>query len=311
MTTSPSHAIVRTRLKTRQAMLFVSLAEESNMHRAADKLGMTQPAASRLLKELEDQFDVKFFERHPRGLKPTWYGEIMIRHARAILSSMDQAHLEISEWRAGLQGSIRLGAIIGPATTLIPRLIVRLQAQAPKVRVSVLMDSSQELDKLLQDGGVDIVLARQVGNSKTSHVNHVFKKNVIYTVVVNVNHPLADASSLELSELMDYAWILPPSSSVLMQYFEGMLRRQKLVMMANPIETVALPVLTNLIQQTHMVALLETDVAQIYAKHGMMKMLPIELDFDMDPYCIITAQNRALSPSVQMALSTLKELSMV
>ena len=292
-------------------MLFVALAEESNMHRAADKLGMTQPAASRLLKELEDQFDVKFFERHPRGLKPTWYGEIMIRHARAILSSMDQAHLEISEWRAGLQGSIRLGAIIGPSTTLIPRLIARMQALAPKVRVSVVMDSSQELDKLLHDGGVDIVLARLVNDSKSSHVNHVFAKNVIYTVVVNATHPLADASSLELKDLMDYSWILPPSSSVLMQYFEGLLRRQKLEMMSNPIETVALPVLTSLIQQTNMVALLETDVAQIYAKHGMMKMLPIELDFDMDPYCIITAQNRALSPSVQLALSVLKELSMV
>lgn len=310
MSTSSSHAIVRTRLKTRHAVLLVSLAEEGNMHRTAEKLGMTQPAASRLLKELEDLFDVAFFERHPRGLKPTWYGEIMIRHARAILSSMDQAHQEIIEWRAGLQGSVRLGAIIGPATMLIPRLIVRLQAVAPKLHVSVVMDSSQALDDLLQEGGVDIVLARLAGDSRTSQVNHRFAKNVIYTVVVNVDHPLANAASVNIQELTAYGWILPPANSVLMQYFERYLRSQMLDMVTTTVETVALPVLTNLIQQTGMVALLETDVAHHYAKHGMMKALPIELDFGMDPYCIITAKNRALSPSVQLALSILKELSM-
>ena len=66
------------------------------MLRAAELTGMTQPAASKMLGELEDSLGVKFFERHARGVEPTWYGEILVRHARTAMSEMDRAHDEIT-----------------------------------------------------------------------------------------------------------------------------------------------------------------------------------------------------------------------
>src|SRR3982750_2737840 len=83
---------IRARLKTRQLMLIVALAEEGNIHRAAQVLDMTQPAASKLLKDLEDMLEVPLFERLPRGMRPTWFGETMVRHARMGLASLNQEH---------------------------------------------------------------------------------------------------------------------------------------------------------------------------------------------------------------------------
>ncbi|WP_163535730.1 LysR family transcriptional regulator, partial [Klebsiella pneumoniae] len=86
---------VRARLKTRQLLLLIALAEEGNIHRAAAALNMTQPAASKLLRELEAMLDVQLFERMPRGMRPTRYGDALIRHARAVVGSLDQAQEEV------------------------------------------------------------------------------------------------------------------------------------------------------------------------------------------------------------------------
>ena len=94
--TNYNHWFIRARLKTRQLLLLVALSEEGNIHRAAQVLNMTQPAASKLLKDLEDVLEVPLFERLPRGMRPTWYGETMIRHARVALASLNQAHDELT-----------------------------------------------------------------------------------------------------------------------------------------------------------------------------------------------------------------------
>src|SRR6202042_182412 len=82
-----SNWFVRARLKTRQLLLLAAMEEEGNVRRAADVLGMTQPAASRLLKELEDVLEVRLFDRTSHGMHATLYGEVMIRHARMVLSN--------------------------------------------------------------------------------------------------------------------------------------------------------------------------------------------------------------------------------
>jgi hypothetical protein len=70
-----THWFIRARLKTRQLLLLVALDEEGNIHRAAEVLKMTQPAASKLLKDIEDVLGVPLFERLPRGMRPTvWRG---------------------------------------------------------------------------------------------------------------------------------------------------------------------------------------------------------------------------------------------
>lgn len=104
-----NHWFIRARLKTRQLLLLVALAEEGNIHRAAQVLSMTQPAASKLLKDLEDVLEVSLFDRLPRGMRPTWYGETMIRHARMALASLNQAHVELAALKTGISARLASG----------------------------------------------------------------------------------------------------------------------------------------------------------------------------------------------------------
>src|SRR6185436_3487528 len=111
--TNYNHWFIRARLKTRQLLLLVALAEEGNI----------QPAASKLLKDLEDVLDVPLFDRLPRGMRPTWYGEAMIRHARVALASLNQAHDEVQALKAGRYGQVSVGAITTPGLVLMPQAI--------------------------------------------------------------------------------------------------------------------------------------------------------------------------------------------
>jgi DNA-binding transcriptional LysR family regulator len=65
---------LKARLKTRQLLLLIALDDFRNIHRAADELNMTQPAASKQVKDLEEMLGVRLFDRLPRGMEPTLYG---------------------------------------------------------------------------------------------------------------------------------------------------------------------------------------------------------------------------------------------
>ena len=135
--TNYTHWFIRARLKTRQLLLLVALAEEGNIHRAAQVLNMTQPAASKLLKDLEDVLEVSLFDRLPRGMRPTWYGETMIRHARVALASLNQAHDELSALKAGRFGQVSVGAITAPGLVLLPPAVAMVKREQPDLRVSL------------------------------------------------------------------------------------------------------------------------------------------------------------------------------
>src|SRR5882757_6562994 len=96
-----------------------------------------QPAASKMLGELEDSLGVKLFERHARGVQPTWYGEILVRHARLAMSEMDRAHDEIMALKSGLSGQASIGTVMNPVTHLIPSAIAAIKESHPRILISV------------------------------------------------------------------------------------------------------------------------------------------------------------------------------
>jgi len=150
--TNYTHWFIRARLKTRQLLLLVALAEEGNIHRAAQVLNMTQPAASKLLKDLEEVLEVSLFDRLPRGMRPTWYGETMIRHARVALASLNQAHDEVMALKAGRFGQVNVGAITAPGLVLLPPAAAMVKRDQPNLRIALEIETSPVLLDRLEHG---------------------------------------------------------------------------------------------------------------------------------------------------------------
>ena len=189
MSTDP-HWFIRARLKTRQLLLLQVLADEGNIHRAAQVLSMTQPAASKLLKDLEDTLGVELFERLPRGMRPTWYGESMIRHARMALASLDRARVEVEALREGRLGPVSVGAITAPAITLLPTAVASAKAQHPRLRVSVQIENSDVLLERIAQDRLDMMVGRLFERHDKSDLRYEAIAEEPVCAMVRTGHPL-------------------------------------------------------------------------------------------------------------------------
>ena len=304
--TNYNHWFIRARLKTRQLLLLVALAEEGNIHRAAQVLNMTQPAASKLLKDLEDVLEVPLFDRLPRGMRPTWYGETMIRHARVALASLNQAHDELTALKAGRFGQVSVGAITAPGLTLLPPAVAMVKREQPDLRVSLEIETSPVLIERLEQGKLDILVARLFAEHDKSQLRYEALSEEPVCALVRPGHPLLGVSGLTLRDVVSAGWIVPPAGSVLRHRFELMFQEEGLAPPTNTIESPALLFITRMLQQSDMVAVLATDVARYYASHGIVSLLPLNMPCHMDAFGIITRTDRLLSPAARVMMKALK-----
>lgn len=305
MTQNP-HWFIRGRLKTRQLLLIVALAEEGNIHRAAQVLSMTQPAASKLLKDLEDVLEVSLFDRLPRGMRATWYGETMIRHARMALASLDQAHDELEALKAGRFGQVSVGAITAPGLTLLPAAVALVKQEQPSLRVSLHIETSDVLIERMAQGKLDMLVARLFAQHDKSALHYEALTEEPISAIARPGHPLLGVSGLALKDLANAGWIVPPEGSVLRHRFDLMFREAGLPSPLNLIDSTALLFITKMLQQSDMLAITSTDVARYYAAHGIVAILPMEMPCRMDAFGLITRTDRALSPAGKVMLKALK-----
>jgi DNA-binding transcriptional LysR family regulator len=296
---------VRARLKTRQLMLLVAIDEEGNIQRAAKTLNMSQPAASKLLKDLEDMMEVRLFERLPRGMLATWYGEVMIRHARVALTSIGEAGAEIEALKAGYAGSVSLGAI-SAAISMLPEAIKRVVDEHPKLRVSVLIESSDILLERLAQNKLDILIARLFARHDKSDLHYEMLAEEPVCAIVRPGHPILGIKNPSLSMLVNAGWIVPPPGSVLRHRFELMFQDTGLESPNHLLETVSLVFLTKMLQLSDYIAIVPTDVGRYYAAYDLVSIVPIQLTCKMDAFGIITRNDRPLSPGARIVLRELK-----
>ena len=304
-TTNPNW-FLKARLKTRQLLLLIALDDYRNIHRAAEELHMTQPAASKQIKDLEEMLDVKLFERLPRGMEPTIYGETMIRHARMALTSLALAHDDIVALRAGLAGQVEVGVIMAPAMALLPRAIARVKEEAPRLRIGVQLETSNLLLSKLQHGTLDFMIGRIFDTGDTSGLIYEELSEEPACAVVRPGHPLLDKPQLGLADIAALPWILPPHGSILRYRFDMMFRRAGLEPPSNVVDTTAMLVITALLQQTESLHVMPLEVAQYYASLNVMRVLPIELPCKMDAFGIIRQQDHLLSPGADMLLRAVR-----
>jgi DNA-binding transcriptional LysR family regulator len=303
-----SDRFVRSYLKTRHLVLLVELGRHGSIMHAAEAANLTQPAASKLLGELEHALGVQLFERLPRGVAPTWYGKVLIRRAGAALAEMDAAHQEVMELLSGLRGRVDVGTVLTPSTSLIPPAVTLLKGRHARVHVSISVDTSKLLVSRLRAGELDMVVGRILDTEAAEELNFEPITDEPHSLIARVGHPLAGRSGLRLDELSEQGWILPPSGSILRDRITALFLSQGLEQPAETVSTMALPTIAALLTGSDMVAPLPAELVQPYLDSGLLTVLPYDLALRMDMYGIITRKHHQLSPGAEAMLAALREV---
>ena len=294
------------RLKTRHLLLLLHLYEQRSVLRAAEAANMTQPAASKLLSEMEGILGVPLFERHARGVEPTWYGQVLIRRARAALSEIGRAHDEIAAMRSGRMGQAAIGTVVNPGTTLVPQAIAAVKRDFPDILIRVEMDYSRPLVAKLLDGQLDIVIGRILGPEGAGDLEFEPLADEPHAVIVRAGHPLTQRSGVSHADLIEYGWIMPPAASVLRTRLDSMFLQHGLAPPQNIIETASLPVIIHLLRHSDLLTALPAESVAPYLQTAQMQVLPIELGVRMEFFGIIRRRDQQLSPGAERVLEALR-----
>jgi len=300
-------ALVRPRLKTRQLLLLVHLDEQRCVLRAAQVAGMTQPAASKLLRDIETAVDAKLFERHARGIVPTWYGEIWVRHARLALLEINKAQDEMAALKAGRTGKVAIGTVLSPGTNLIPMTVARVKKRYPAMVISIELDSSRPLVEKLLQGQLDMLVARVLDWQEADELSFEPLADERHAVIAGRGHPLAGKRNLRLEDLVGEAWVLPPPGSLVRDRLVSVFLDRGLTLPANLVQTNSHPVITNLLRMTDMVAPLPREAVQSECDRGDLVVLLEDMGLVMSSFGIITRGLNRLSPGARIVLDALRE----
>ncbi|WP_212635092.1 LysR family transcriptional regulator [Aliiruegeria lutimaris] len=289
--------------------LLMALDETRNIHRSAEETGMSQPAASKMLKDIEGVFGVPLFDRLPRGIRPTEYGEAVIRHVRMALACLAQAQESVATLQAGLSGKVSVGAIITPCPSLVPQAIIRTKREAPNLNISFEVSTSNELVADLKRGQVDFVLGRIPEQEDQPSLLYEEISREVRCVVARVGHPLMTRSDLNLSDLARFGWILSARGTILHNRIDMMFRTAGLDLPSNTVETTSVLVVMNMLMHTDFLHAVPVDVASFYMRTGEIAMLPINIPCAVENYGIISRRDAIASPGALLLLRHVREVA--
>jgi len=298
---------LRSRLKMRQILLLVALDEQRNMHRAASSVAMTQPAATRLLGDLERQLGLRLFERSARGIAPNAYGESLIRHARVMLATLDHARDEINALSEGTTGKVVIGALLVSAPVLVPRAVARFKARHPNHTVLVREGTPATLLPALRGGEFDVVVGRLSGDVSAEGLSFEALYSEPMLAVVRAKHPLAKRRTLKFAQLAGAQWIVPTPESPYRRRLEAAFRQAGVEPPRRIVESLSMLVNRVLVQETDMIAVMPRDVAHQFAAPGIARILPVKLPPPSGPVGVITASGRTLPPAATDLIQALRE----
>ena len=297
------------RLKVRQLMLVLSLKDTQNLNKAAAVLGMSQPAATRLLKDIEDTLDAILFERTPKGMIPTLYGDATARYAKALLLGMNKLHKELEGLKRGIEGEVRIGAVTASIPGLMVDMIRAVLSDYPNVAFTLVTEGSSTLLPALLDQRLDLVVGRIVGTYSEEQLTFEPLLDEELSIVAGRHNRLLRREILALSDLAGESWILEPHPSPSRMTVEAAFERAGLGHPLCVVQSVSIVGLTNLVHNTNLLGVLPTSVARYFAELAGIAILPVVLPKGQR-LGLVTVPNRPLSPAAEHIVMTLRRLAL-
>ncbi|HEY4073146.1 MAG TPA: LysR family transcriptional regulator [Herbaspirillum sp.] len=275
--------------------IFVALAKSNHMQTVANLLGITQPAVSAAITELEASLGIPLFLRTAKGLMLNETGEILVLRTKRALAELRHVEADIAALHGKTQGHVTVGAHPLSRTVILPRAIGRVLASHPHVRISTVEAGTEGLAAGLRAGDLDFVL----GTLRPSHVAPDMIDLPLMTdkmsVFVRTGHPLTRLPKVTLDDLMRAEWILPAQLTPTRKLFDLAFTNMSGSLPNSPIETGDLGILRGLLLTTDLITAISPQQLDLEQRLGILQMLDFE--FEKSGRVIVLTQRAKSRPS--------------
>lgn len=293
------------RLRMRQVSLMLAICDTGTLREAATELGMTQPAATKMLHELERALGVALFDRVGRGLVLNVAGQSVLDHFKGMVGTVQSLTRELDAIRKGVHGSLSVGSIMAASPATLTQAVIAIRDQLPLLSIRITTGTSDVLTQALDAGELDVVIGRPVAHSGTDYDFHPLEHEDLCLIVAN-DHPVLADETISLQSLLPFPWILQSSASPMRELVDREFRSAGLKTPTTLIETSSILTTVDLISKTRMVAVIPTSVAETMGQGGLIRQLPYRLTHQLDPFGILLRCDRPLSQAAEVFVELLR-----
>jgi DNA-binding transcriptional LysR family regulator len=295
------------RVRMQHLRTVLAVAETTSLAQAADRLGLTQPAVTKILHEVESDLGVTLFERTSRGTHCTPHGRLLADHVKLVFTQLDQAAQALHDSREGLSGRVTVGALIAGNASLLPRAVARLQASRPGVRITIIEGTYDYLLPLLRQGALDFIAGRLPKHELREglSVESLYEERI--ALAVRPGHPATQLKRPSLQALCRWPWILPLPGTTLRQLIESAFHDARLDMPETRCESVSVVFNRRMILETDCICAFPQEVVQLELDNGMLEQIPVSSLPGFGPVGISSRKGGGLSRAAEALLQALRE----
>lgn len=289
------------RLRARHLQLLQILGEVTTTHAAAERMHLSQPAITRMLREIEDIFEGPLFERTSKGVVANRAGMTLINQATVLMNELTTIEKEVRYIRQGQMGLLNIGALSGNLNAT--HAVARLLEIFPDVHISIREGQINLLIAALLNGELDCVIGpvtdEDLKNERVSQLRleHLVEDSM--AVVARAGNPLCRRKKIKWPDLSEYRWILPPTESVLRRAFMRTYMELGMSPPTHNIEAIS-PLTTRSLITSGVVdlGLLRMAHAREEARLGGLQILSMISDPPLPPLTLIARRSPRLRPEL-------------
>jgi DNA-binding transcriptional LysR family regulator len=301
------------RLKLRNLHVFFTVVQHGSLAKAASHLGVSHPAVSQLIADLEQALGATLFDRTSRGVTPTIYGQALLARGRAAFDELKQGIRDIEFLSDPASGEIRIGGPAGIEGILVP-VIEQFTRRYPGIVLDVQVEQPETLATKLRERNLDFIVQLIRGLPPADdpffddlNVEVLCDDELI--VAAGAQSQWARRRKIDLAELVDEPWILTGPPTWNYQIVSEAFQTRGLGMPKIVVRTFSTYIRTSLVASGHFIGTFPKSVARFYAERFSLKVLPVELPNRPWPLTITTLKNRTLSPAAQHLLEHVRDFT--
>src|SRR2546430_1213596 len=255
-----------------QLNTFLEVAKLGNFYRAAEKVLRSQPAVSAQIRQLEQEYGHKLFDRSAKSVRLTPAGEVILDYAKQMLALRTSSLAAISERNGMPAGTLSIGANEGTFLYVLPKIFAKYHRAFPKVRISVYRNFTHKVTQKVEDGSVDVGVATMPVKSPSLAVLPVFRDRIL--LMVGRGCPLYNRKSATLDEIAQQPIVISKTGSA-RKLLEKHLRpyRENLNI---TMELTSVVMIKRFVAAGFGVSLISSTFARENVRRGDVKLLKIE-----------------------------------
>jgi DNA-binding transcriptional LysR family regulator len=302
------------RLRLRDLHIFFTTVHQGSMAKAAQMLGVTQPAVSKVIAELEHTLGVRLLDRGARGVEPTKYGRALLARSNAAFDELRQSVRDIEFLADPTVGEVRIGCQETFAAAILPSVIHRFSQSYPRVVLHVeQLGSLAAESSALRERTIDMGMFLLVKPHDDKHFADDLNVEVLFLeqmiIVAGKQNLWARRRKLDLAELIDEPWVLTESDTLSYRRLAEAFAARGLGMPKRILQTLSSHLRVNLAASGSHITTLPNSTLRVYGDRFGLKALPVNFPAQSWPAVIVTLKNRTLSPVVEHFIQHIRDFT--